>query len=206
MHLAPLAVAASLVAQLDSAAIEIELGDGEASVVASYAVTPHRESITFRAIRLFGQRLLLETTSPAGQLEERDGLYEWSTSLPGAGSRVISLHYVVRGAVERVPLFVPDTPTVSGEPVVGIRVTGSEGRDPQDGFPRMRPTGGGAIVATPANVPSFVSLPVHGTALSVNRLADRLVLSLLVTATGFWLVRARREIRRRRWTPRSGAS
>ncbi len=167
-------------AQVETTEVRIEVGSGVTVVEASYRV--RGEPVSFRARRFPGQELRVLTEGI--ELHQRDAL-AWFE----AGGTV-ELRYAVRGARQRVPLFVPDAP-VAGP--VAIRIHGlGAGRELRDGFPRLEPAADGALEARPSDLPSFVRLPPRRGGLSVHRLAEAAVVLLVLLATGIWVLRRRR--------------
>lgn len=185
-----------------------EAGDRTAELRASYRFRPGLDTARLTAARAEGTRLELASvggvtaeTPGAGpvrwQLDTLPGLLR--LRVPAADLDELTLTWRIEGATgERIPLFVPATPTRPAESRVRIEVEGGEGVDLAAGrvFPRMR-TEGGLLVGSAENLPSFLLLPRRGETLTVDRLADWSVVLLVLVATGWWIAWRRREARRR---------
>ena len=103
----------------------------------------------------------------------------------------MSVTYRVLGNLERIPILSPRLPTDPVQSAVEIRVSGAPRGALADVFPRMTRLANGVLEARPANVPSFVRIPVVG-ARSFNRWGDLSVLTLLVVGSVWWAIRMRR--------------
>lgn len=165
-------------AQVETAEVRIDAGAEVTVVEASYRVG---EAVSFRARRFPGQELRMLTH---GLELRRAAALAW---FDAGGS--VDVRYEVRGARERIPLFVPDAP-VAGPVEIRLRGLGGD-RDLRGGFPRLEPAPDGALAARPADLPSFVRLPPPRGGLSVHRLAEYAVVALVGLATGFRIVRRR---------------
>jgi len=172
--------------QLMTAELNVQLDADTAFVTAEYAFAEAVEAVTFRAIRLRGQVVsVISSTRPL--LSESDGgISRWRDTSPRSP---LTIEYSVAPYRDRVALIVPDQPSIPGVTDIQIRVHGLS-RDVSlvDGLPRMVRRDDGTVVSTPANLPSFLLLPTDRV-LPVARVADAIVLGLLVIGSAFWLVR-----------------
>ena len=176
---------ASLV-QLDTAVVEVRLSDSVATVRAVYHISGVAEaSIRFVAIRIDDQTVGLIGPNPS--LTRGDGALEFAVA-PAEGTLSLALEYSVIGNLTRIPVFVPSAATDPATSVVELRVSGYRHDGAVgDAFPRFA-ADGETIVSYPENLPSFILLP-NGEGLSTNRVADALVVALLVVATLLWILR-----------------
>ena len=179
-------VGLALSAQLAAARAEIDMSGPSARVEARYQIASGPARVRFVLMQVEGQRIQM---LDGHRLTPTRGLYELVTD---GGDTTVTVRYEVTGALERIPLFVPDVPTNPGVSQVSIRVRGLAPTTAiADGFPRFTADGDSAVVARPENVPSFILLRPRS-ALSTNRLADAFVALLVVGATAFWVYRRRR--------------
>lgn len=202
-------------AVLPGAGSGTDAGTGSAARLrATYRFRPGLDTARLTAMRIEGARVELvsvsgvsaETASPTGpdvrwRLDTLPGLLR--LRVPGPARDSLTLSWRVVGAGERLPLFVPETPTRPAESLVRLQVTGGTGGVAADrAFPRMR-AGQGGLVGRPENLPSFLRLPSREDRLTVDRVADWSVVFLVLLATGWWVWwrwaasrrRARRETR-----------
>lgn len=212
-------------ARLAAARITIVLAGDTARVEAMYrfaggASPPGARPLDLTAFRLRGQRLEAEAGGQEGGADGGPhppavtglpGL--WRVRLAGeasgaageteAGTGGAELRYRVVGRIDRIPLFVPASRTLStgGRFTIVVR-NAPRGLDPSSAFPRFESDGEGALVARPSELPGFVQLPRAGAPLGVGTAADAgVALSLLAGLGGWALLR-----RRTRAGPRRGAS
>ncbi len=177
-------------AQVDSAVIQISLGNGEATVVARYYL-PAPDSLGLSLMRLPGQavRMLEGTTAP----DTLAGLQR-VTILPRAGRAEIS--FELEGDLSRIPIPVPDMTLTPGGGRVRIHVAGvPPGRPLDNTFPRLAAVGTTAAMATPSSLPSFVRPPSRHGMWTTNRIAELGVLALIGLATLSWIARRRSQRR-----------
>jgi hypothetical protein len=119
-----------------------------------------------------------------------DGMYVLTVPATPGGRFEVSFRYEVSPRNSRMPVFVPDVPAIPGSDI-RIRIIGvSDDARLSDGFPRLRRGAGGDVVATPANLPSFIVVPPTAS-VSVNWIADMSVIALLVLSTSLFLARGR---------------
>ncbi len=170
--------------QLTAVTIEVTTESNRAVVEGRYVFEDQADSVRFVLAKFDGQSVRI--TRDAWRLRETDGLFE--LVLPGSGSP-FDVQYTIDGPVTRIPLFVPDTPTEPGGQPVEIRVRGVVDVSLKDVFPRFRESGG-ELLAQLDNVPSAIWLPSRRT-FSTNRLADLVVIVVLVMGTAWWLLRNR---------------
>ncbi len=177
---------ASLV-QLDTAIVEVRLADSAATVRVVYHISSVAEDpIRFVAIRIDDQTI--EVIGPRPSLTRGDGALEFTIASPGEGPLSLALEYRVFGNLTRIPVFVPSAATDPATSVVELRVSGYRHDGAVgDAFPRFA-ADGETIVSYPENLPSFILLPDEE-GLSTNRVADALVIALVVVATLLWIRR-----------------
>ncbi len=176
---------ASLV-QLDTAIVEVRLSDSAATVRAVYHISSVEAPTRFVAIRIDEQTI--EVIGPRPSLTRGDGALEFAIASPAEGPLSLALEYSVIGDVTRIPVFVPSAATDPATSVVELRVTGyRHSGSVGDAFPRFA-IDGETIVSYPENLPSFILLP-NDEGLSTNRVADALVVALVVIATLLWIRR-----------------
>ena len=170
---------------------------------AAYRFRPGLDTARLSAIRVDDASVELAAVAgvPAGT-PDADGAGWRLDSLPGLVRLLVpdppdslTLAWRVRGSRERIPLFVPETPTRPAESRILIEVSGGDfdlaaGRI----FPRME-RAEGRLVGRPENLPSFLLLPPTGRVLTVDRAADWSVVLLVLVATGWWAVWRRRAAR-----------
>lgn len=180
--------------QLSAVTVEVDVESDHAVIGVEYRFEHQLDSVRFVLMRFDAQSIRMLSTE--WTLRERAGLFE--LLVRGAASPM-RLRYRVDGAVRRLPVFVPDVPAV-GRGRVEIRVAGANGASLADGFPRFERDSLG-LVARLDNVPSAIRLPRSG-GWSTNRLADTLVIVLLVLGTIVWTMRNRPRSTSR-GTPRS---
>ena len=176
--------------QLVSAEIEVDVSSGR--VEGTYRIITTADSVRFHAARQGGGELISYSMGVGAGAPVITGLGLFQVTLPASGPAVssIRLAYVVERDARRVPIFAPDVPTDASSGAVTIRVTGvPESARVADGFPRMIRNVDGVVVASPANVPSFIIIPPDEGGVGINRLADGFVLLLIVTSSGLWIAR-----------------
>lgn len=171
--------------QLVTVAVDVNIDSGRAVVDARYRFQGPIDSVRLVLIKLRGQSVRMLSTE--WTLRESAGLFEFGVA-GAASSLPLHVRYEINGAVDRVPIFVPNIATDPGTSRVEIRVVGAGDISVKDGFPRFRDDGRGGLVARPDNVPSLILLPRRGS-LSINRLADAMVAMLVAFGTAIWLVR-----------------
>ncbi len=187
-------------AGLVGADIVIDVRADGAVVEASYRVATDADSVVFRVMRLPEQELritelLADGVERSETLERLPGLSQIVLRPERNGRVLVSIRYEVAGAIARIPLLIPDPPTDPGVSDVRIRLRGiASDALLKDGFPRLT-RAGEEVVAQPENLPSFVRLPPRRGTLSTNRVADGVVIALLVMASGYWVYDRRRRRR-----------
>ncbi len=177
---------ASLV-QLDTAIVEVRISDSVATVRAVYRISSVAEApIRFVTIRMDDQTV--EVIGPSPSLTRGDGALEFAIASSAEEPLTLALEYSVIGNLTRIPVFVPSAATDPATSVVELRVTGYRYNGAVgDAFPRFA-IDGETIVSYPENLPSFILLP-NDEGLSTNRVADALVVALVVVATLLWILR-----------------
>lgn len=182
------AAAVLLVMQVVAVSVDVTLEDGGAVVSTHYRIRSNRDSVAFHAMRYGIAPIGSLIGSYPVELEETAGTYRFA--IPVLARRVnVRYIYHVGGDGTRIPIFVPDhatDPDLTRE--IRIRVIGrgdnvAEG----DGFPRWSRHPDGTLVATPANVPSFLHLPRADGPVPVSRIADLTVVALVVLGTLWWV-------------------
>ena len=171
--------------QIIEARVAIEATTNGASVEMEYLVAAPANGLTFDAIKWPGQTISLEG-SAALTVRDLGGLLRIEPM--ETGPETFRLVYTVTGNRERVPLFVPNLPTIPGTTTTTISVSGvAAGASLADAFPRVSRQSDGTLLGQPANMPSFVLLPIEGR-INRARLADSLVLVMLLAASVVWIV------------------
>lgn len=197
-------------ARLASARITIDLAGDTARVEAEYRFAreetpPESRFRGFTALRLRGQTLRIEGSGARPALTALPGLWrvrliqrvqgarEGSDSSMARGPHGAELRYRLVGRIDRIPLFVPVSRTLStgGRFTIVVR-NAPPGLDPGSAFPRFELDGEGALVARPSELPGFVQLPRAGAPLGIGTAADAgVALSLLAGLGGWALLRHR---------------
>lgn len=156
-----------------------------AEIRATYRFRPGLDTARLTAMRVEGARVEIAAPSPRWRLDTLPGLLRLRVSPPVPDS--LALTWRVTGGGERLPLFVPETPTRPAESRVRLEVAGATAGIAADrAFPRMEHADGG-LVGRPENLPSFLRLPSRDGGLTVDRAADGSVVLLVLFATGWWL-------------------
>lgn len=163
-------------------------GSDTAELRATYRFRPGLDTARLTAMRVEGGEVeLLAVAAPGWRLDTLPGLLRLRVA-PVPDS--LALRWRVTGGGERLPLFVPETPTRPAESLVTLEVDGSAGRvDADRTFPRLQVAGDGSgrLVGRPENLPSFLRLPGREAGLTVDRIADGSVVLLVLLATGWWV-------------------
>ncbi len=185
--------ALSTLPQVTAATVDVTLSSSVAKVEATYAVRVQADSLTFVLIRLRDQEIHVTAVRPGpASMHHTTGSVRVSAPAPRGPGLPAVLRYEVRGNLQRIPIPVPRVPTDPDASEVVIRVHGvSPDARLTDGFPRLSRSDGEVVTARPANLPSFIRVPVVETGLSVNRLSDSFVIVLMLASSMFWLVRRR---------------
>lgn len=182
------AAALLLLTQVVAVSVDVTFDDAGAVVTTNYRIRSDRDSVVFHAMRYSIAPIGYILGSYPVELEETAGTYRFA--IPVLDRRVIVRYiYHVGGDGTRIPIFVPDHPTdPSLTRGIRIRVIGLE-HDVAvaDGFPRWTRSADGTLVATPANVPSFLHLPRADRPMPVSRIADLTVITLVVLGTVWWV-------------------
>lgn len=188
---------------LSEARIRTTLSESStAELRATYRFRPGLDTARLTAMRVEGGEV--ELLSAAGgsrwRLDTLPGLLRLRV---GPVPDSLTLRWRVRGGGERLPLFVPETPTRPAESLVTLEVAGATDRVNADrAFPRLEAAGDGSgrLVGRPENLPSFLRLAAREAGLTVDRIADWSVVLLVLLATGWWVwwrwAAARRRTRR----------
>ncbi len=172
------------------ARIRIAVTGDTARVAARYRVTNAGDSLRFNAIRIASQQTLFERPfrDPRLRLDTLPGLFRVTAAGRGRGL-ALELRYTVTGDLARIPLFVPEAPTVPGESRVIISVDGVTGeRIATFPFPRFTRPAVGPLLATPDHLPSFVAVVAPVGAVPVPAIAQWSVLLIALGGTGAWLL------------------
>lgn len=198
MTLLLLATVLSVQQVLDTALVWIDVADHRAAVRASYHLSTPSDSVRLAVMVLGGQRIEMRGES-GSELTPAGGLAHFTVLADSGDGRRANIRYDVLGNLDRIPIFVPPAPTRPAESVVRIVIDGvAPGARLEDGFPRLVRRGERVVVAVPENLPSFVRLPPPKGTLSINRVAEGMVLVLLFGASGYWVLRQRARHRRSR--------
>ena len=183
---------------LRDARIRIAITGDTARVMARYRVTDAGDSLRFNAIRIASQETAFDRRfgDPRLRLDTLPGLFRLTAA--GRGRRLtLELRYTVTGDLSRIPLFVPEAPTVPGESRILILVDGLEpGRVATFPFPHFTRDPAGLLLSTPDHLPSFVAVVARAGPVSVPAIAQWSVLLIVLGGTGVWLL-ARLRARRR---------
>ncbi|WP_419165618.1 hypothetical protein [Candidatus Palauibacter sp.] len=202
--LAGLLIAAPAAAQTTDT-VFVELRTDAAHVRQS--LMPDSGAVRAVAMRLDEQTLSLTGATQDGEpiagIEVAPTPEGWAYRIDVASAAPVVINYTVRGRLDRIPLFVAGgraEQTVvhkAAEPWL-IRVEGDpaalDGLDLSTSLPRFTRAGEGAVTATLSSVPGLLRLS-RGGALSFARVADLVVLALLLSAA-IWTwrnARVRRE-------------
>lgn len=172
---------------LEASSIEISASAGAAVIRAAYTFSETVDDVTFTAIRLEGQTLTVDAVEAVRpDVSMRGGLYR--IAVAGNASGGLRIRYRVSGDIRRIPIFVPDKPTVQGYARPGIRITGVDANRRLEGaFPRMRRDANGDLVASPLHLPGFLILPPRGASVTLNQVADVMVIVVILAATAIWV-------------------
>lgn len=174
--------------RLVAAEVSIERREDHARVAAIYRIEPGQESTIFHAIRFRGQQLTLEGGGGSdGRVSTEAGLHR--IELSPAAPATIHLRYRLRGATTRIPIFVPDAPASPGVTRLRIILRG-RGGPAIPVFPRFGLDAQGDRVAEPTHLPALVLLRPSDR-LDADRLAEWLVVLLLLMGSLAWLARRR---------------
>ncbi len=182
---------------LRDARIRVAITGDTARVMARYRITDAGDSLRFNAIRVASQGLTFDRPfrDPRLRLDTLPGLFRVTAAGRGRGLG-LELRYSITGDLSRIPLFVPEAPTVPGESRLLILVDGLEPhRVAAFPFPRFARDGLGPLVSTPEHLPSFLAVVARPKALPVPAIAQWSVLLIALGGTGAWVVaqlRARR--------------
>lgn len=175
---------------LRDARIRIGVRGDTAHVEARYRVTDAGDSLRFNAIRIAGQGTVFDrAVGPGGaRLDSLPGLFRLTATGRGR-SLSLELRYDVTGELARIPLFVPEAPTVPGQGRLLILVGGLEpSRIAAFPFPHFTRPGAGTWMSNPSHLPAFVALVAPDRGLPVPALAQWGVLLLALGGTGAWLL------------------
>lgn len=173
--------------QLVAANIEIDVAAGTAS--AEYVLVV--DSAGFELVAMAAAAELAAAGEPAPWIRE-GGLYRITATALAGDTTTFDLRYRFPVGADRVPVFVPSVPTDPLRSRLTIRIRGAAPTAGLgDAFPRLSRDADGSLVARPANLPSFVIVPGARGGLYVNRVADLVVVLLLVGATAAWWLRRR---------------
>lgn len=174
--------------QLSGAEVDVRLRTDGATVAVRYDFVAPPGDLVLRAIDLPAHSLMIVESSAVLQSDAEDDGLEWRVSLD---SDSLFIRYEVTGAVDRLPLLLPNIATVPGASSVHVRVSGyTTGVSLVDAFPRMSVTDEGILEASPTNLPSVILLP-RDRRVSFARAADGVTLALLVLASLYWFRRRR---------------
>lgn len=181
-------IAFSVPAQLAAAQIHVAVAPDSVRVEARYELATPADSIQLVLIRLPGQAVRVAATDGLQQRESA-GL---TRLIVNQAAAVITVRFTVTGRLDRIPLPVPDSPTLPGAKGIAITVDGLAPKARlAEAFPRLRRAGGSAR-AELANVPSLVRLPPGGSRWTLTDLTEGLVLVLVLGSSAAWVTRARR--------------
>ncbi len=174
--------------QLTGANVLITLSGDSAVVAAEFERPSGGDSLRAVLIRIPNQEVRL-IPPPSADLTPRQGLYEML--VPKVANTTASVRYLVSGDLDRIPIAVPDSPTVPGTGAVHLVVIGlSDSVRLEDAFPRLARAEDMRAVATLDNVPSFVRLAAPNAVFSARSFTAMALLGLLL-GSGVWWIRRR---------------
>lgn len=182
------AIAVLALTQVVAVSIDVRPDETGTVVTANYRLRSPNDSVVFHAMRYSIAPIDFILGSYPVDLEESSGTYRFA--LPVLDRRIIVRYvYHVAGDGTRIPIFVPDQPTdPDSTRGIRIRVIGyGDNVRLADGFPRWSRQPDGSILATPANVPSFLHLPRRDGPIPASRVADVVVIALIAAGSGWWL-------------------
>lgn len=175
---------------LASAELEISVHDQRASVVARYTLIDAAPAVRLSLLRIAGQVIRLDPSVQGARLLSWDtlpGLWRLEISPDASDTAGVELQYQVEGALTRIPVLVPASPTAPPGSSVRISVTGiPPERGKRAGFPRLRASEDGILLASPDHLPAFVQLAAR--AAPIPLLAEWLVVVVVIAGTAAWLL------------------
>jgi len=175
--------------QLTEVQVSITIDGRAARVESTYRFSSPADTITYTAIRIPGQSMVVEDSTASG-VSSLTGLTRLTRIDPSEAHTIV---YRASGNVRRLPLFVPNIPTVAGSRVVSIEVRGADSSHSfADAFPRFYREQNNVLVARLTDVPSFVFLPRRAMLVGANRLAVTMAFVFVAIGTVYWLLRRRR--------------
>lgn len=180
-------------APLDTAYIAVTLSGATAGVTTRYRFRTRSDAAEFFVMRVPGQEIRFRSTETLASLDHLPGAYRIGVAPAGDGVAWVAIEYDVTGSLTRIPIPVPSNPAHPQASSIRIRVSGLPVTAAfTHAFPRLvLDERSGEAWATPTSVPSFLRLPPATASWSVNRLAEALVVALVLLATGMWIVRRR---------------
>lgn len=192
------AAAAAQQGTLRDARIHIGVIGDTARVSARYRVVDAGDSLRFNAIRIAGQGVAFDRPfrNLRLRLDTLAGLFRLTAAGRGRGF-TLELQYRVAGDLARIPLFVPEAPTMPGQSRLVVLVDGlPPGRTARYPFPHFTAPAPGTWESTPAHLPAFVALVAPSGGVPVPAVAQWSALLLALGGTGAWLLGQLRSRRR----------
>jgi len=150
--------AASSGGTLDEAHIQVTVSGDTAWVIAWYRFAGTGDSLRLNATRPAGQTLIFQGVDGAidFRLDTLPARFQL-VSHQADSAPALDVRYHVIGALDSIPLFVPEPPTAPGRSEVLVRVFGSA-MPARHAVPSFRREGGDGWLAHPERVPVFVAL------------------------------------------------
>lgn len=153
-----LSSAAAAGGRLEEARIQIAVSGDTAWVIAWYRFAGAGDSLSLTTRRPAGQTLIFQGVAGASgfRLDTLPGALRLASGQTDSAP-ALDVRYHVIGALDSVPLFVPENTTGSGRSEVLVRVSG-DARPVPLADPRFRPVPGDGWLAGAARVPAIVAL------------------------------------------------
>lgn len=181
--------------QLVGANVSVLIDGDTARVTARYQLQ-HDGPFAYRAPRIPRQSIHWYLQPVPFPVDSLSGLLRIRAIGAVRDTVIFHFSYAVTGRLGRIPLLVPDIPTDPATvPAITLTVRGVPGfANLQNGFPRMARRVDGSVISSPANLPSFLVVPLRSQRFSTDRVADAFVIVLLMFASGFWVYHARKRL------------
>lgn len=189
-------LAAEQAGTLEQATVRIQVDETGATVDATYLISQPPEVVAFNTIRLPGRRFFLldlPDRGPPAQRFLRPGLLRLAFTAQRRDTLAVGLRYRVEGPTDRIPIFVPETPTAPPRGHIEILVAGvAAPRVATARFPRFESLPDGTLRATPDHLPSLVAVARDDGGPSPPAIVQWAVAAVAVAGTLAWAAWARR--------------